>query len=419
MKKNVLVVSFDLIRSGEANQSLSIATLMAYAKADHRYGNEFSITHYSINMLELSREQATSTTILNYIASLNTEQYSMIAISCYVWCEYLINPFIKALRQSGYKNAILLGGYQISYSNLELLHNEYADCQFFVNGYGEKALVDAIFMKMNNEQPRIISEAIDFTAIPSAYINGAVHVEKGQRMVRIETKRGCPYRCSFCAHRDLKSNKIYLHPLEKVFQELAFFKEKEVQKINVLDPVFNVGHDYLQILEEAKRIKLSALLSLQSKIELIISKEGTHFLDLCSQLNVHLEFGIQTIHENEYKVINRLNDIEKIKKAMCLLKERNISYEISIIYGLPNQTVSSFSQTIDLIQSYGCQNLTAYPLMLLKGTELYAEKEKWNFTEKAIGDFNIPVVVSSNSFTEDEWQKMNEIADGLMNNQRF
>ncbi|OQY51789.1 MAG: hypothetical protein B6247_18545 [Candidatus Parabeggiatoa sp. nov. 2] len=51
--KNVLIISFDLIRNGEVTQSLSIASLLAYLKSDHRYGEEFTVYHLPFNMFHL------------------------------------------------------------------------------------------------------------------------------------------------------------------------------------------------------------------------------------------------------------------------------------------------------------------------------------------------------------------------------
>jgi len=95
------------------------------------------------------------------------------------------------------------------------------------------------------------------------------------------------------------------------------------------------------------------------------------------------------------------------------LKKRNISYEVSLIYGLPSQTLQSFTKSIEFLRKNGCNNIKAFPLMLLKGTELYLEKKKYKMEEKIINEFDIPVVVKSDSFTEDDWYKMKEKAETL------
>ena len=118
-------------------------------------------------------------------------------------------------------------------------------------------------------------------------------------------------------------------------------------------------------------------------------------------------------------IINRKNNTDKIKKVMKKLKERQINYEISLIYGLPLQTVNSFQESIEFSINHGCKDLTAFPLMLLKGTELYQQKEKFSLIEQKIGDYNIPIVTQSNSYSENDWYKMKSIAENLQVNERI
>jgi len=87
-----------------------------------------------------------------------------------------------------------------------------------------------------------------------------------------------------------------------------------------------------------------------------------------------------------------------------------------MIYGLPGQTLAGFTKGMEFLKKKcrdsNCE-IKAYPLLLLPGTQLYAEKEKYNFEESENTDgLNIPHVVSSNSFSYNDWQKMKEIADG-------
>lgn len=413
--KNLLIISFDLIREGESKKSLAIASLLSFLKNDIRYGDKFKAEHISINMLKV-RNKGKVIDFHPLLSHIDFSKVDFIALSAYIWNEYLTNGLIDDLRKTfGFKGKIILGGYQISYSKNPQL--EYPDCQFFINGYGEQALLDIV--SQENTKNIFSQSKLDFSSLPSPYLNKEIPISQNQKMVRLETKRGCPYRCSFCAHRDLTFNKVHKHTLGKVFKEIAFFKEINVKKINIIDPIFNAGKDYLEIMEEMVRINFKPLISLQARFETIKGSRGEKFLDLCEKLNIQLEFGLQTSIPSESEIINRKNDPTEIKKVMLELNNRNINYEISLIYGLPKQTLQSFKQSIDFAYKNGCLNLTAYPMMLLKGTELFYQKELFGFREQEIGEFNIPVVVESNSFSENEWYLMQEIAQSLDENIRI
>lgn len=412
--KRLLIISFDLIREGESQTSLAIGSIISYLKNDRRYGSEFELNHLSINMFEFSKD--------NYVQDLYSElviydyqAIDYIAISAYVWNEFWLNDLIKYLRLDfGFRGKVILGGYQISYSSNPQI--EYPDAQFFISGHAEKALLDIVLGEEENYRTQ---GAVDFAQIPSPYLNGEIPIADAQEKVRLETKRGCPYRCSFCAHRDLTYNKIYKHNLDKVFQEIAFFKDRKVAKINIIDPIFNAGKEYVSVMEEMKRVNLSSLISVQARFETIQGERGEQFLDLCEKLNVNLEFGLQTAIEEESLIINRKNDPAKIKRVMEKLKDRQINYEVSLIYGLPLQTVSSFQQSIEFSIENGSRKVTAFPLMLLKGTELYQQKAKYSLNERMVGDYNIPVVTQSNTYSEKDWQRMRYIAEQLELNERI
>jgi len=415
--KNLLIISFDLIRTGEPNTSLSIASLLSYLKQNEKYGYEFTVSHMSFNLVTTPRIK------IDKITEAITNKYDLdkthfIAIASYVWSEYLINNLISSLRSLGFRHKIILGGYQISYTNNTQLKKLYPDCQIFIKGYGEASLLQAILDKSIDDSIVLNTEP-DFTLIPSPYLSNNIKIEAYQKRLRFETKRGCPYQCSFCAHRDLQRNKVYRYTQEKTMKELYLFKSKNVNKINVIDPVFNMGKEYLTILEQMIQINLESRISIQTRIENINGRNGSIFLELCSSLNMNLEFGLQTIHKNELKAINRKNNLKTTKSILHKLNQSNISYEVSLIYGLPNQTVDSFKVSIKFLRDNGCKTIKAFPLMLLRGTELYTEREKWNFQEKIIDNHNIPIVVSSNSFSIDDWEVMNELANTLSLDERF
>jgi len=410
--KHTLFISFDLIRQGEIEKPLAIASILGFLKNDRQLQDKMSFHHLSINILKYGGK-AQPNDFDKYLSVFNLDKFDFIAISAYIWNEYLLNDFIKHLRTLGFRGKIILGGYQITYSDQTALPFQYPDTQIFVSGYAEQSLKDLFTSSVFTTVPLFLNATVDFSEIPSAYLTNEIIVPSGTSMLRLETKRGCPYRCSFCAHRDLTQNKVFKHSLDKVFSEISFITDRQVKRVNILDPIFNAGKEYLEVMREINRTNLTTTFTLQSRFENIRGIAGTEFLDLCSDGNYHLEFGLQTADTTEAENINRRNNLQQIDEAFNQLRDRNISYEVSLIYGLPGQTIDSFKRSIDFVQSRGCKTIKAYPLMLLRGTELYHEKEKWDIKEETTGEFGIPVVTSSNSFTRNEWEQMNDIANNL------
>jgi radical SAM superfamily enzyme len=157
-----------------------------------------------------------------------------------------------------------------------------------------------------------------------------------------------------------------------------------------------------------------SIFALQKKFGQIKGGKGLKFIDICNKLNVVLEFGVQSLIEKECKIIERENDSNNIEKIIKIMNDKRINYEISLIYGLPEQSVKTFKDSIMYLQSMGCKKMKMYPLMLLKGTKLYEEKDRWGLKEEFLED-DIPLVIESNSFSKLEWEDMRFIAEQSAN----
>ena len=305
----------------------------------------------------------------------------------------------------------------------------YPEAHVFIRGYAEEALTK---LMLSQEEYPIIkgihyagkpslggSAIAELTQLPSPFLTGTI---PPQSFIRWETQRGCPFSCSFCQHKEADpSKKRREFAKDRITQEIDWIASSMVKDIAVLDPTFNSGENYLHVLRQLVEKRFSGKISLQCRTEMV----KPEFLDLVEELNrfgkVVLEFGLQTIHKEEMRIIQRPNNLTKIKTILPEVVRRGIETEISLIFGLPKQTVQSFQETIDFCKSYGVSKVCAFPLMLLRGTELYDRKKELDLVESTDMNFpkipriqeGIPHVVASPSFTVDEWLKMGEMAEAL------
>lgn len=417
--KRLLILSFDIHRAGEPTVSYGLGCIVSSIKARLP---EWQVETHNLDSAFLSLESLSSD-VRRQAGSLNYSEYDAIAISAYVWNEFCINPLISMIKDFGFAGRIIVGGYQITYAQKDQLNKTYPQADIFVSGAGEEGIIEAL-SRDDLEMGIVINSTPDFECLPSPYLDGTIPVDSQVYKVRMETQRGCPYTCSFCAHRDLFTEKggksVNQLGKERYAKELEYFRGKGIQRISILDPIFNIKmKSSLDFFDRVVELGMQATeFSLQTRLEFLARNNQRPFLDAASTINVQLEFGLQTVIEEESKIIDRKNDIEKVSKALDLVNERGIHYEVSLIYGLPNQTLDSFQRSIDFLLRKGCKSLVAYPLMLLRGTELFDQKDQWGMVERAMGDYHIPTVISSNSFSESDWLKMRDIAESLGDNGR-
>ncbi|MEZ5993605.1 MAG: radical SAM protein [Planctomycetota bacterium] len=277
------------------------------------------------------------------------------------------------LRTMGFRGRIVLGGPQISYAGKGVA-KLYPDAGVFIRGYGELAILQLARSSGRPSIPgvlyagdkdRVEQATLDPADLPSPWLAETILLQRGG-FIRWETKRGCPYRCAFCQHKEQgQALKHRERSLGDVFAEVRAFCRAGVADIAVLDPVFNAGRNACKILHEFVHHGFTGRLSLQCRAELV----NTEFLDLAERLNVCLEFGLQTIHSAEMKAIGRANNLGRIEQALAGVRARNIEHEVSVIFGLPEQTLASFISTVRWCLDQQVAVIKAFPLMLLRGTK--------------------------------------------------
>jgi hypothetical protein len=339
-----------------------------------------------------------------------------IAIGAYIWNEGIVQRLLPRLRAHGFTGRIILGGPQVSYveSGLDAL---YPQADVFIRGHAEVALravaltanrvdVQGVHYAGEVDLARQASAGLD--TLPSPLLDGTIPLD-GQRFLRWETRRGCQFRCSFCQHRQKDAQvKNAAFPTARIDMEIDLICRSGVEDLAVLDPIFNTDDAHaVRVLRRFAQNGFRGRISLQCRAEFV----SDEFLDAVAQLDdVCLEFGLQTVQRNEQSAIDRNNNLACVEQALAKVRERGIDYEVSLIFGLPEQTLASFTESVRWCLERQVPVIKAFPLLLLRGTKLDMERERWAMTA---GDDTMPVVLSSNSFTREERDEMESISQAL------
>ncbi len=336
----------------------------------------------------------------------------LVGIGAFVWCEEEVQLLLRELAT---RVDVVVGGPQVSYAAVGALEPLYPGAAYFVRGQGEAAMVALAMRREGNGEDGLhvagqedLGARGDFPldALPSPHLDGTSPVGP---FVRWETQRGCQFACTFCQHRQpgarLRSTKL---GVDRLHREMLAFRDAGTKRIAVLDPIFNSDEARaIRLLGEMRGVRLAAELSLQCRFELT----RVPFLDALQGLDARLEFGLQTIHADEARAVRRPNHMETVANVISTLNERGIPYEVSLIYGLPFQTLERFRASVDWCLSRGVPRVRAWPLMLLRGTSLEAQRRDWGYVESS--DSRIPVVVESRWFSREDHAEMGRLAATL------
>jgi radical SAM superfamily enzyme YgiQ (UPF0313 family) len=425
--RKLLLLALDWTRPKDPPLSLGHASILTNLLLNNIKVKEFS---YSVNKANFDAYE-----VVNEVLK-DSDEDTDIGIGAYVWNESYIQIILKELRKRGFRGRIILGGPQISY--LKDNHESfYKEADVFIKGYAEEAMLKLMSLPYGKIKPGIAgvkyanepflgnSANINLEEIPSIYLNNII---RPQKFIRWETKRGCPFKCSFCQHREtdrVLMTRKHLNS-DRIIREVEWIcNNKVIQDVAVLDPTFNSGETYLEILKAFISNGYKGKLSLQARLEMVKDE----FLELVAELNRSgscvLEFGLQTIHQMEQKIIERPNNMKKVDRVISQVNSMGIPYEVSVIFGLPYQTLKSFRETVDYLKERKVPIIKAWPLMLLRGTELYEKKSELGLIENYERAFesedenegrlqnNIPHVISSPWFSYEDWKEMSRISEIL------
>ena len=402
----VVMISLDWLREGDPPFGLGSASIASSLRA---YGSHVRIVTDAVNRSEFSMG-ALLDRVMEAISEAGAQV--LVGIGAFVWCEPEVQALLHALCP---KVDVVLGGPQVSYTEPGRLEQLYPGARYFVRGNGESAMVSLAASHVENGlhglhvagmPDRCTRADFPLDALPSPHLDGISPIGD---FVRWETQRGCSYACTFCQHRQpgarLRNANLATGRLRR---EMVAFHNAGTSKIAVLDPIFNTdSRRAVDLLCCLKEIGIGAHLSLQCRFEQVTDD----FLDAVESLDATLEFGLQTVHDDEARAIGRPNRMGAVESVIAKLNGRAIPYEVSLIYGLPFQTVKHFQESVDWCLERGVPRVRAWPLMLLRGTKIHTEQEKWGYVEST-GE-RIPIVVESRWFSRSEHSRMADIASGL------
>lgn len=146
-------------------------------------------------------------------------------------------------------------------------------------------------------------------------------------------------------------------------------------RTNTYDTVENLKKRY----EEVLKIDSVIGLNIATRCDAI----SDECLDYLSSLNkktfLTIELGLQTIHKETSKLINRCHTLEQFEEMVKKLRERGINVVVHIINGLPYESEDKMIETAKYLNKLDIQGIKIHMLHIIKDTEMDKLYKKTNF----------------------------------------
>jgi len=406
MNRRLVLLNLPYLRPKDPRATLGDVSLRARLTRDHRV--EVTSITWAAGRPGSDREGLADT----LLAELGRGE-PMLGIGCYVWNEAVVQWLLPELRRRGFRGTIVLGGPQITYAGIDV-DRRYPPADVFIRGYAEDAMAalvggdvpaaDIPGVSFAGRDHAVTFAKLDCEPLESPILSGLLPLGGFQRW---ETQRGCHYRCAFCQWPG-GIDGMHRFARRRIEMESELLAGSATEEIAIQDPIFNSNpSDWMAPLRALEQHGYRGRLSMQLRPETFTGVED--FLRLSLAHRCKLEFGLQTIHREEMAVIQRNNQLDKCREVLARLRDAGAFVEITLIYGLPNQTLDSFRRSVDFAREHAV-SVRAFPLLLLRGTPLHGKQQELGLVED---DSEIPQVISAPTFTREDHGRMAQIATEL------
>lgn len=317
-------------------------------------------------------------------------QFDVVAFSCYIWNISQTLEVCQKIKELNPNTKILLGGPEVSYdyeSVIALSQVDYivvgeGEVSFkeFLNSYPAIEFVQGLVYKTSTGEVKQNKPAPMFDvklfqdSMPYQFDKPE---ELYNKVLYIETSRGCPYKCEFClASLD---NKVRYLPMDSIKNTLLFMMQHG-RVIKFLDRTFNVKKDFTLdifkfILEHHRP---------ENVFQFEITADILH-PEIIQFIHEHVpkglfrfEIGIQTVNQKANLEVSRKQNFEKTKSIIKQL-DYKVEMHLDLIVGLPLDYWDDIKYSIEEVFKLYAPEMQLGFLKFLKGTPVRDKHDQHEF----------------------------------------
>jgi radical SAM superfamily enzyme YgiQ (UPF0313 family) len=197
----------------------------------------------------------------------------------------------------------------------------------------------------------------------------------------ISTSRGCPFQCDFCYNSCKNVLKTYVNrPIEDVIKDIDALKTTHIMFID--DNFIGNPKWTKKLLKEIRPLKLKWNAAVTSNIV-----DMPELLDEMKEAGCQSLFiGFESINSKALEGVHKVqNSVNRYEKLVDEIHKRGIMINASFVFGLDEDDVSVFKNTLEWIVKNKIETVTSHILTPYPGTKLYSSLLEQN----RIVDFNL------------------------------
>jgi len=347
-------------------------------------------------------------------------KYDIVAFSCYIWNITQTLDVCRRIKALNPATKIMLGGPEVSYEYEPVIMLDEVD--YIVIGEGEIPFSRFLDQYPQNDKiPGIVSKQgnhlfylpcqEDFLLSNLEDVNPYIDDDPKDllnKVLYIETSRGCPYKCEFClASLD---NKVRYLTMNRIKDNL-FYLMQHGRTIKFLDRTFNVKKDFTIevfqfILDHHKQ---GNIFQFEITADILHPDIIRYVNETVPQGLFRFEIGIQTVNQQANLEVSRKQNFLKTKGVIEQVRGK-IEMHLDLIVGLPLDYWEDIKYSFEEVFKLHPPELQLGFLKFLKGTPVRQKYEQHDY----VFDPNPPYqIIQSIYLSENELYQITQLEFAL------
>jgi radical SAM superfamily enzyme YgiQ (UPF0313 family) len=351
----------------------------------------------------------------------------------YCWNLNISCEFAKRVKQKSPETIIIFGGpnYPLLQSDQKEFLKAHPEIDFYVFRDGELAFTDLLKVLFENnfdsekikknrqkitqthyliENEMVCGEIgpsiMDLDEIPSPYLSGLCDDLLAQNLIpNIQTKRGCPFQCTFCEDGHSYHNKIRRFSFDRVKDELWYIAARtKAPHVMIADLNFGMYAEDVDVANELALLqkkfgwpKFFGNLNGKNNKERVV-----HIASIINQTNYSA--AIQSTDQKVLKSIKRSNiSKEKMLETTREAQKLGASSVSELILCLPEDSLQAHLRSNFDLMDAEIETIRTHQTVMLPGAEMSSKAERARFGTKTRFRVMPQTISSYNIFGEDFW----------------
>jgi radical SAM superfamily enzyme YgiQ (UPF0313 family) len=328
-------------------------------------------------------------------AILNRDPW-LVGFTCYLWNIERTLWIAQRIKECRPEVRILIGGPEVTLDNAWVLGHSAVD--YAAIGEGEQTFADFLSALLDNEEPtapipgllcrhpaRSLPAAAgtlnsaflpraplpNLNSISSPYFSGILDAAD-ERMLLLETIRGCIFKCKFCYYPKSYDD-LYFVSEEKIVANLEHARRRGATEVVLLDPTLNQRPHFADFLRLLARENPGRQFTYFGELRAEgITPEIARLLHEAGFDEV--EIGLQSIDPLAMNLMDRHNNLRAFERGARAMLDLGIKVKVDLIIGLPGDTVDSVRRGIEYVRNSGLYTqVQVFNLAILPGTSFRQE----------------------------------------------